>query len=348
VHMISMPLTANGKVDRKKLPEPGIIVRTEITAPRTEAEAKLLKVWQQVLEKVDIGMEDNFFEIGGHSLKAMQIVSRMNLEMKVDISIREIFNYPTIEKLAAVAEGNTAAKSLLIALNKHREGNINAFFIPPILGFSTIYRSLASRLEGKVNCYGLQYRGSDGSGPYDTSIEAMAHSFLEEILNADSNSEIIITGYSMGALIAFELTKLLEQRDYRVKLVLLDKNVKALENQLSGQSSEESLENYFESEMKPWINFIDKKDIHHFRHFFRHNLSLSNKYVLNGTVSADILAVEARHGLIRTGMEHWKDLTSGNLHHVYADGTHADMLKEENLTGILDYINLTVRQIPVA
>jgi amino acid adenylation domain-containing protein len=97
--------TPNGKVDKRALPEPdksGLIPEGEYAAPRNEIEEKLAGIWQQVLGLARIGIRDNFFEIGGHSLKAMQVISRIQKEFHVEIPVREIFIHPGIEQLSEV------------------------------------------------------------------------------------------------------------------------------------------------------------------------------------------------------------------------------------------------------
>ncbi|MBT5465558.1 MAG: amino acid adenylation domain-containing protein, partial [Candidatus Marinimicrobia bacterium] len=94
-----VPLTPNGKIDRKALPAPdGMEVSTgiEYVAPRDELERQLAAVWEDVLGREGIGIQDNFFEIGGHSLKATQVVSRFHKLSDKELRLREIFQYPTI------------------------------------------------------------------------------------------------------------------------------------------------------------------------------------------------------------------------------------------------------------
>ncbi|MBD0255166.1 MAG: amino acid adenylation domain-containing protein [Cytophagales bacterium] len=105
VRLDEIPLTANGKINRKALPEPdaaGTAGGDDYLAPRTETEKKLAVIWEKVLGKKDIGVRDNFFQLGGHSLKAIQLKSRIHEELAVNLNFRSIFKCPTIEKLAAL------------------------------------------------------------------------------------------------------------------------------------------------------------------------------------------------------------------------------------------------------
>ncbi|MBD2562852.1 MULTISPECIES: non-ribosomal peptide synthetase [Nostoc] len=102
VMLESMPLTPNGKVDRRALPAPDLHSdRTEkYVASRTPIEEILVQIWSQVLKVEQVGIHDNFFELGGHSLLATQLVSRIRDRFKVQLPLHELFNAPTIVELA--------------------------------------------------------------------------------------------------------------------------------------------------------------------------------------------------------------------------------------------------------
>jgi amino acid adenylation domain-containing protein len=104
------PLTPNGKVDRRRLPAP--VVTTDRTAhvpPRSETERRLAAIWADVLGADTIGVHDTFFELGGHSLLAMRLASRVSATFGVDVSIRRLFESPTVSELAAYLDGATVA-----------------------------------------------------------------------------------------------------------------------------------------------------------------------------------------------------------------------------------------------
>ena len=107
-----LPLNANGKIDRQRLPEPREAAqRKEFVAPRSPAEEKIREIWSEVLrrEKDTIGAEDNFFELGGHSLLATQVISRLRRALNVELPLRTLFEAPTIGELAKEAESIAAA-----------------------------------------------------------------------------------------------------------------------------------------------------------------------------------------------------------------------------------------------
>ncbi|WP_339788681.1 amino acid adenylation domain-containing protein [Paenibacillus sp. FSL R7-0313] len=105
VELERLPLTPNGKIDRKALPAPEGEAGsgTQYVAPRNELEMKLAVIWQEVLGLTkEIGVHDNFFDIGGHSLRATTLVSKIHKELNVDLPLRDVFRHSTIESMASV------------------------------------------------------------------------------------------------------------------------------------------------------------------------------------------------------------------------------------------------------
>jgi acyl carrier protein len=101
--MDEMPLTSNGKIDRKSLPSPDISrisLSEKHTPPRNEIEKQLTEIWQKVLRVKNISVYDNFFELGGHSLLVVQLFKQIEEKINVELSIALIFESPTISQLA--------------------------------------------------------------------------------------------------------------------------------------------------------------------------------------------------------------------------------------------------------
>jgi acyl carrier protein len=107
------PLTPNGKVDRRALPEPqsGVVIRLA-AAPQSQLEKTIASIWQEVLGLPEVGMSDNFFDLGGHSLLVVQVQRRLREACGHEVSITDMFRLPTIRALAAHLGGNTAPSAV--------------------------------------------------------------------------------------------------------------------------------------------------------------------------------------------------------------------------------------------
>jgi acyl-coenzyme A synthetase/AMP-(fatty) acid ligase/acyl carrier protein len=106
VMLPALPLTANGKLDRKALPQPSASqLQADYIAPVTELEQQMAAIWADVLKVPQAGLGDNFFELGGHSLLVVQVVVRVREQLSIEVSLRELFEHPTLAAFSKVAAG---------------------------------------------------------------------------------------------------------------------------------------------------------------------------------------------------------------------------------------------------
>jgi acyl carrier protein len=135
-----LPLTENGKVDRKALPAPDQSrrdVEQGYLAPRTPAEEMVAAIWADVLRLERVGVRDDFFELGGHSLNATQVVSRVRDAFRVELPLRALFETPTVEGLAKTIEGLRRSDRALDApeiLPVSRDQDLPLSFAPLVPG----------------------------------------------------------------------------------------------------------------------------------------------------------------------------------------------------------------------
>ncbi|MED1666477.1 non-ribosomal peptide synthetase [Brevibacillus laterosporus] len=101
IELDSLPLTSNGKVDKRALPEPESQALQAYAMPENETEEKLVQLFQEVMDVELVGTQDSFYELGGHSLKAMMLVSRIHKDFGVKVPLKEVFSRPTVKELAA-------------------------------------------------------------------------------------------------------------------------------------------------------------------------------------------------------------------------------------------------------
>lgn len=123
VKVDEIPLTSNGKVDHRALPEPDSSrpkLHTNFVAPRSEEERRIVKIWSEVLGLTKVGVSDNFFDLGGHSLAAARVVTRVFQEFRLQIPLQYLFESPTVSEMAGI-------------IVKHRNQFLNATELESIL-----------------------------------------------------------------------------------------------------------------------------------------------------------------------------------------------------------------------
>ncbi|MCP5105826.1 MAG: amino acid adenylation domain-containing protein, partial [bacterium] len=116
-----IPLTANGKIDRAALPAPEPETETPVVLPRNDSEEKLLEIWSDILNVNEIGIDHNFFKLGGHSLTVTILAARLHKELNIKVSLADLYNLPTIRKMAQFIAGAEKAAFESIPLVEEKE-----------------------------------------------------------------------------------------------------------------------------------------------------------------------------------------------------------------------------------
>ena len=226
--MESLPLT-NGKLDRKALPEPDgkrPELNTAYVAPRNETEQKLAQVWKEVLNVHPIGICDNFFDLGGHSLAASHLISKLGQEFHADFQVAALVMFPTIQELAKQIEGESAKNqqwSYLVPLQPG-SGHKPVFFLPGGIGGDQeffVYARLARHVGMQYPFYGLKPRSAEGREPSQASVEEIARDYLKEIRSFQPEGPYSIVGECAGGIIAYEIAQQLREHGQEIALLVL-------------------------------------------------------------------------------------------------------------------------------
>jgi len=205
-----IPLTANGKIDKRKLlvmsDEQQSLELSAIDKPTTEAEEYLLGLWQKILGISHIGIHDDFFEIGGHSLKAVALMAQIQKEKGLKLPLASLIQHSTIHKFAKLltAESKTNAWNCLVPIRT--EGSKTPIFLIHGAGLNILlYKSLSTYLDPDRPIYAFQASGLDGSKPIKNSIPEMAAEYIDEMLRIQPTGSYILLGFSLGGFIAYEM-----------------------------------------------------------------------------------------------------------------------------------------------
>jgi enterobactin synthetase component F len=217
----SMPLTPNGKLDRKALPTPERASRNLHAEPVTETEQKLAALWQQVLKIGRVGLHDNFFELGGDSLNAAEMAALFPEWFEMQLPLGSLFESPTIAALAALIERRSelGPLSIVLPLRKGAETTQPPLFcIHPIIGFSIGFSSLLRFLDPMIPVYGLQSRGLEAGVSLPGSIEEIASDYLDHIRRIQPEGPYRLIGRSLGGLIGHCIAEQMQSQGLQVEL----------------------------------------------------------------------------------------------------------------------------------
>ncbi len=223
VALDSLPLLLNGEVDRMALPSPDYTrpeLATPFVIPRTPVEIELAAIWAKVLEIERVGIHDDFFALGGHSLMIFRLFAEIESEFGKRLPIATLFQAPTVDQLArCLTEKNQVMPSPLIPVQP--SGSKSPFFCAH---GSNSYVHMARWLGPDQPFYGMAQH-LEGRKVRHTRIEEIAAYYLSEVRRVQPEGPYYLGGHSIGGLIAFEMAQQLRRQSQEVALlVLLDSN----------------------------------------------------------------------------------------------------------------------------
>ena len=232
-----LPLTPNGKLDRRALPAPDMAPASRRRAPRTPQEEILCGLFAEILGLDRVGIDENFFELGGHSLLAIRLISRVRASLDVELSIRSLFEAPTVEALAKrLVPGRPARSDFEVLLPIRPIGSRRPLFcIHDAGGFSWPYSKLIRHVPAEHPIYGLQARNLTQREMRPHTIEEMATDYLNLIRKIQPVGPYNLLGWSFGGLVAHAIATRLQSADQDVALLaLLDSYPVESETSFSG------------------------------------------------------------------------------------------------------------------
>ncbi|MFD3817581.1 amino acid adenylation domain-containing protein [Streptomyces rubiginosohelvolus] len=320
----ALPLTANGKVDTAALPAP----RAEAgdrphEEPVTLYEVSVARHWKTLLGCEQVGLEDDFFELGGSSIKLIELLHHLRTEFGIGVPVSRLYQVTTLHGMAATVQdvllGASAEELPSLTFNAGQHPVL--FCFPPAGGHGLVYRGLAARLPDH-RVIGFNYL------PGDDKIARYA-----DLIEADQpEGPCLLLGYSLGGNLAFETAKELERRGRRVAhVVILDSRriLTAYEPDASGIAA-------FEAELADHVRKHTGSDAvtHETLAHAAEYLAFCGRTPNTGTVAATVTVItdEEKAALYAAG-EHgtWHGSSTGATAVLRGSGVHADMLDVKHL-----------------
>jgi hypothetical protein len=220
VNIKAVPLTSNGKIDRKSLPMPGEKHRPKLenfAAATTETEKKLTEAWQEVLNMTSVGIDDNFFDIGGSSMVAISVINKINTAIGAGLTIAGLYQLPTIRQLAEKIDSNATGDVSPVLLLRKGEG-MPIFIFPPWSSYPTIFIEFVNSFKGKNPLYGIMYTEDTEHFPFKT-LQDYSKYVISHIKKLYPGGPYGLIGYSMGARTILEVAVQLQQTNDEIGLL---------------------------------------------------------------------------------------------------------------------------------
>ncbi|KEO83524.1 alpha/beta fold hydrolase, partial [Tumebacillus flagellatus] len=217
-----LPLSPNGKVDRRALPAPDSSISGLISSipARDALEGKLVRLYENVLGLENLGVQDNFFTLGGHSLLALRLRAEIEREFGVNVPMLTLFQESTVEQMAVILrkEGAASGSSTLIPLSRGERKPL--FLVHAVGGTVHSYLELARAL-GDQPVYALQAPGIEGQSEPLQSVVELASRYVAEIRTVQPEGPYWLGGWSFGGLVAYEMAQQLAAQQQEVAMLTL-------------------------------------------------------------------------------------------------------------------------------
>ncbi len=329
----SLPLNQNGKADRHALPDP-VLAETAVHLPQTETEKQIAAIWAEILERKQVGVQENFFDAGGHSLKVTRLIALIEQRLQVTIPLATVFNYPTVREQAqivldALQFGDQLVDQSMVLLNADATRTRPALFaFPPGTGDVLGYIQLAE-LANDVDFYAFNFITDAGR----------VHVYADSIM-ATSAAPYTLFGYSSGGNLAFHVAQELERRGKRVaKIIMIDSSRRLRPYRASDAEIAEVTAQYMAHEsVQPYLTsaLLREKQAQ----IIRASFEWIGQVVDGGGISADIHVLTAENepltahdeaGNVIAAVSAWADVTTGNVTIEQGHGTHNEMLYPPHL-----------------
>jgi amino acid adenylation domain-containing protein len=205
-----LPLTANRKIDRVRLPAPvGGLAMARYVEPRDAVEIALARMWSELLGVARIGVHDDFFELGGHSLLSVRLATAIGREWGIDIAVADLARYLTIAALGGLLRlgGRSSTRGPLLTVRDGRPDHRPLFLVHPFGGTVFCYLALARQLPPDRPVIAVEAPGIQTEDDSEVTVEAMAARYLKHIHGVQAHGPYALGGWCFGGVIAFEIAR---------------------------------------------------------------------------------------------------------------------------------------------
>ena len=331
IELESLPLTSNGKIDKKSLPDFDAVevLNNNYVAPRNETEKIIAEIWEEVLEIEKVGINNNFFELGGHSLIILKLASKVR-KMGLKIEVKDFFKYQTIEQQSNFIKASlkllqTASEGRFVIPIQPEGNNIPLFAIPEFL----LYSELGKHISKNQPFYSIEH------SPYETVSEIVNH-YITEIKKIYTTGPYRLMGYcGWGDIILKIAQTLIAQGDEVPALILIEYYSPAIKlskfsvkfivgkskfiiSQLLQKGSFRNKKKFLSNQFTQALTFINRK----FTRSDKINTSINTNY------TGKVILIQASQTYSYMDDSHmgWDKIFTGEVKKFIIEGEHIDIM----------------------
>jgi len=342
IELETLPLTINGKVDRQRLPPPKLenyLINVEKSQPFDSVELRLKEIWCNLLSISDIGLRNNFFMIGGNSLLAIHLVSEINEQFKVQMSVSWVLENNTIESQGLDIRNNQDAVCLyrpVIHFNAKGKKR-SLFLIHPGFAGAEVYSEFARHLDKNISFYAIDSYNLNSGQPFIKTIEELANYYIMQIQKLQPVGPYFLGGWSLGGFIAYEMAQQLIRLGEAVEvLYLLDTHIYSSEylKYIHENSSVEVVIEQLPEERGKHLAALPERYLDQVISSFRNDLKLLMSYTIKPYSGKILLtkttkATSLNAGLIENRYNGWKKYAK-TINQILIDATHFGLMEGES------------------
>lgn len=224
IQLDKLPLNSNGKIDRNALPnfEEATLSKNNFSEPSTETEKIMAAIWKECMGLSKLSIDDNFFGLGGHSLMAVQILSKFEKKTGKNFQLAVLFKYPNIRSLATFIDNNQKESNYKSLIPIKPSGNKQPLYIIHGEGLNVLnFSNLITYVDKDQPIFGLQAKGLDGIDEPLDNLPDIAKHYIQEIIQHNPSGPYLLAGYSFGGYVAVEIQKQMTALGKEVKMLIM-------------------------------------------------------------------------------------------------------------------------------
>lgn len=325
---------AQNRVENKgiKIERNNINLKNNYLEPRNDVELTLSRIWEDALGIKLIGIHDNFFDLGGHSLKAIGLIDKINNHYDSKISIQHFYNTPTIFKLGELITAvNQEETNIVVPMSTSTHSNQTIFMCHPASGMISCFNPFISLFPSDFSIYGLQDPGISQNKLIFNSVASMAESYLTAIQKIQPEGPYCLIGYSFGGTLLYEIAKKIQDKNEKIKLLcLIDSWPVFSKIQHDEQHIKKSLQTPTIDLPNALINLTWER----IQLLLRHTPTKTKQEMLL------IKALEPSDDYLSIAhpLNHWSTFNSGKITCLPINANHESIINNKNSQIIIDYL----------